>query len=371
MTDRRITYLSGTRADFGLMRRTLTALAAKPSIAVDVVVSGMHTDAQFGDTAQEIVTAGLHIASTIPVRLSPATGATMARGIATVIQGVTSALERQRPDLMLLLGDRGEMLAGAIAAAHLGVPVAHIHGGERSGTIDEPVRHAISKLAHIHLTATEEARERLIRMGEDPAHIHVVGAPGLDFTGVDLGTVASDPGNGPILLIFHPVVQEQDAAAEQMRTVLRALEGHDREVIALTPNADAGSDAIRAALETWSEAAPRRQLLTHIPRDAFLGLMRDAAVMVGNSSAGIIEAASFGTPVVNVGSRQALRERNANVTDVPVEVDAIDAAIRTALSGGRFACRNIYGDGTASQKIADLLAEYPLFPTLLNKVNQY
>ena len=158
---RRVRYISGTRADFGLMRRTLQAIQDHPALDLSVIATGMHLSPAHGETVREIEAAGLPISARVPFPLQPATGATMARGVGIMIPAFVDALEADRPDILLLLGDRGEMLAGAVAAIHLNIPIAHVCGGERSGTVDEPVRHAVSKLPHLHFTATEEARERL------------------------------------------------------------------------------------------------------------------------------------------------------------------------------------------------------------------
>lgn len=375
---RHICYISGTRADFGLMRSTLQAIDRAVNLKLSVIVTGMHLDALHGETVREIEAAGLEIAARLPVPLEPATGATMARNIGTMLGGFVDAMEAQAPDLVLLLGDRGEMLAGALAAIHLNIPVAHIHGGERSGTVDEPIRHAISKLAHLHFTATQGSRDRLIRMGEDAAHIHVTGAPGLDglqdLDIPDRADVAAayglDPHRPFALLVFHPVLQEATSAAADTRHLLDALAAAGVQILALMPNSDAGSAEVRSALHA---AAGQADLILrdHLPRDAFIAFMARADLMIGNSSAGIVEAASFGTPVINVGRRQNLRERNANVYDVPAEPAPLVQAIAAALVGGRLHATNVYGDGHAAERIIRLLSAAPLGPALLNKLNTF
>lgn len=375
---RRVLYISGTRADFGLMRRTLAAIDQSAELELGVLVTSMHLDPVYGETVREIEDAGFAIVERVPVPLSPTTGATMARGLGTMVSEFTDAMGYWKPDLILLLGDRGEMLAGAICGIHLNVPVAHIHGGERSGTIDEAVRHAISKLSHIHLPATQESAERLIAMGEERANIHVVGAPGLDgLTDIDtsgfadfLATTGLDPDHPFALVVFHPVVQEECAGEKQMEAVLDALGQAGIAVLALQPNADAGSEAIRSVLAR-REKPGKLAVLRHLERSQFVGAMARCAVMVGNSSAGIIEAGSFGTPVVNIGSRQNLRERNPNVRDVSTESSEIAQAIDAALEGGRFSSDNRYGDGQTAGRIVRLLESLPLGRELLDKVNSY
>ena len=375
---RRIVYVTGTRADFGLMRATLLALNADPALSVSVVATGMHFSTAHGETIREVEASGLPILARVPVPVMPATGATMARGIGVMVTAFTDALEVERPDIVLLLGDRGEMLAGAIAALHLNIAVAHIHGGERSGTVDEPVRHAISKLSHLHLTATADARARLIKMGENAADVHVTGAPGLD--GLTDGPPAArnevmaayglDPAQSVALMVYHPVLQVADKAGAEAAMVLDAVIASGAQALVLMPNADAGSDAVRAALEARRDRQGVK-LLTHLERPAFIAAMATADVMVGNSSAGIIEAASFGTPVVNIGSRQRLRERNANVVDVDAEPDAILKAIADGLGESRRTAANVYGDGHAAERIVAVLKNTQLGPEIMMKTNAF
>ncbi|SCC93105.1 UDP-N,N'-diacetylbacillosamine 2-epimerase (hydrolyzing) [Thiomonas sp. X19] len=378
---RRILYLSGTRADFGLMQRSLRTAAAHPALDVAVAVTGMHLHPDYGHTVDEIAASGLALAARIPSDVQARDRSGMARAVGQTLLGLVDVLAAERPDALLLLGDRGEMLAGATAALHLGVPAIHIHGGERSGTVDEAVRHAISKLAALHFCATTESRERLIAMGEEPRRVHVVGAPGLD----DLGAALTAPrasaldalglkaGRPYALVVFHPVVQEAEDAAQQTGALLEGLRaagaGTDFDVIWLAPNADAGSGHIVQALE--AQRWPGLKRITHLPRPAYLAALRHAAVLVGNSSSGIIEAASFGTPAVNVGTRQNLRERNANTADVPVEAASIATAVRTSITHGPWPPHNVYGDGQTAARIAHLLATLPLSADLLHKVNRY
>ena len=375
---RRIAYLSGTRADFGLMRRTLEHIAATPGLSLELLVTGMHLSPDHGHTIDEIRAAGLTIAAEIPLDMQTRTGESMALGIADCLRGVTKALARHRPDLLLLLGDRGEMLAGAIAALHLGIPTAHLHGGERSGTVDEPVRHAISKLATHHLVATAASRERLIAMGEDPARIHVTGAPGLDGLSA-LGAMPRDEclralGLAPAarfgLVAFHPVVQQAAESRAQAATLIDALSAAGLPLVWLEPNADAGALGVLQALHEARWPAGSRRI-THLGRPLFAAAMAHCDWLAGNSSAGIIEAATFGTPVLNVGDRQRLRERAGNVVDAAPEPAALAQGLSAVQALGRRAWDNPYGDGQAAARIADLLARLPLDPALLEKSNTF
>lgn len=378
MATRRILYLSGTRADFGLMQSTLERIQATPGLQVQVAVTGTHLSPQHGHTVDEVRTSGLPVCAEIPVDVLTRTGASMALAIAEVLRGTVGVLERERPDAVLVLGDRGEMLAAAIAALHVGIPCVHVHGGERSGTVDEPVRHAISKLASYHCVATEGARERLLKLGEAPERIFLTGAPGLDGL-QELASASRDetlaalglpPGSDFVLALFHPVVQQAGEAADQARAVMQAVHALGLPVLWLDPNADAGSREILQALAAEA-LPPGSRRVQHLPRAQFVAAMRHCAVMAGNSSSGIIEAASFGAPVVNIGTRQHMREHGPNVVDVPVEAKAILAALRSQLSQGRRAWDNPWGDGHAGERIAQLLARLPLDAAVLEKTNSY
>ena len=378
---RTIFYVTGTRADFGLMASTLQQIAAHPQLRLQVAVTGMHLSPSHGSTVHDIEALGLPIVARIPTNVEDRTPAAMAQAIGEAVIGLTRALEQARPDLVMVIGDRGEMLAGAIAALHLGIPIVHLHGGERSGTVDEPVRHAITKLSHWHFVATEESRERVVRMGERPEHVWVTGAPSLDDLAQqgakpraqvldELGLPASARF---VLVLFHPVVQEMDDAYQQTlalaQALREALDGSPTQVLWLSPNADAGSAAILRAIGEMNDQRLRR--ITHLPRPLYVAALRHAEALVGNSSSGIIEAASFGTPVVNIGNRQRARERNHNTIDCAAERPAIAGAIAQVLAHGRYSPANRYGDGHSGARITHLLATLPVTAGLLDKVNTY
>ncbi|MDB5944533.1 MAG: hypothetical protein JWQ13_4099, partial [Ramlibacter sp.] len=252
---------------------------------------------------------------------------------------------------------------------------------ERSGTVDEPMRHAITKLSHLHLVATQESRERVVRMGEAAQNVHVVGAPSLDDVigraqqarEQVLQGLGLPAGARYALVLFHPVVQEMAQAQAQVQALVEALRTEvlsgGMHVVWLAPNADAGSGAIVDAMR--QAADPRIHRITHLPRDRYLDALAGADVLVGNSSSGIIEAASCGTPVVNIGSRQQLRQRNANTRDCASDCASIRQALAAAFEGGRFAPANVYGDGRSGERIAQLLATVPLAASLLDKSNAY
>lgn len=379
MTDslRKVCYISGTRADFGLMASTLIKIHTSPMLSLGIIVTGMHLSEKYGFTVQEIEENGLIVEGKVDLDLSVSSGDSTSRNIGKMVVEFTRLLASCRPEILLLLGDRGEMLAGAIAALHLNIPIAHIHGGERSGTLDEPIRHAISKLSHIHFVATEESAERLIRMGELDEHIWVTGAPGLDgireeasISKKELSDRFGFCENDPIaLLLFHPVPQNEKATLQEISIVTNTLQSMNFQVIALMPNSDSGADNIRAVLGRLDSS--RFKVVTHLPRKVFLSLLAASDLLIGNSSSGIIEAASFGLPVINLGCRQNFRERNLNVMDVEIEREDIMAAVERVRRHGRYPLFNLFGDGNASERISSLLSEYDLDSSLLNKINAY
>lgn len=375
---RKICYISGTRADFGLMKNTLQIINKDKDLDLEVIATGMHLLSEYGNTCQEIYDAGLNVISKVKVELSGISGSQMSIALGNQIIGITSTLEKSKPDLVLLLGDRGEMLAGVIASLHLNIPTVHIHGGELSGTVDESVRHAISKMAHYHFTATNNSKDRLIKMGEIKGNIFVTGAPGLDeIRGAQLipkevllEQYGIDRKKPFILLLFHPVVQQTNDINEQVAIIMESLLSCNIQILALMPNADSGGKVISSKLKRYQEQQ-KIKTAAHLPRLNFLSLVSEAEVLVGNSSSGIIEAASLGTPVVNIGSRQNLRERSNNVVDVSIEKSQIISGISKAISLNKSLFKNVYGDGESSKRIVNLLKGLDLNPKILDKANAY
>ncbi|KUO39230.1 MAG: UDP-N-acetyl glucosamine 2-epimerase [Hadesarchaea archaeon DG-33] len=297
------------------------------------------------------------------------TGAAMAKSIGKCIEKMTGALERIKPDFLVLLGDRAEMLAGAVAASYIGIPIAHLHGGEVSGDVYDSVRHAITKLAHLHFPATRGSAKRIIKMGEDTSRVFIVGAPSLDTIlneklprRAELSKKYALDFSKPVLLVLqHPVVTEADEAAHQIKETLEAVVELKHQTIIIYPNADAGGRRMIKIIKKY-ERYPFIKSFKSIPYSDYLGLMRVASVMVGNSSSGIIEAPSFHLPVVNIGTRQKGRERSTNVIDVRYNKREIAKVIKKALYDKRFRakvkkCRNPYGDGKAGTRIAETLSK--------------
>ena len=375
---RKICYISGTRADFGLMKIALQSINLDDELDLKVIVTGMHLLSEYGDTHLEILDAGLKVLGKVKVDLSGESGAQMSIALGQQVIGITKLLAKHSPDIVLLLGDRGEMLAGAIAALHLNIAIVHIHGGELSGTIDEPIRHAISKLSHYHFAATEPAKQRLIKMGEAPDNIFVTGAPGLDEL-VNLARVPREvllkkyglePQNQFILLIFHPVVQQAKQAAQQMRTIIDAILKFDTQILILRPNADAGSLQISGVIDSYL-TNNNIKIVKHIHRNDYLSLLAEAIILAGNSSSGIIEAASLNTPVLNIGERQNNRERNNNVVDVSIDSTEIHRGLIKLYKMQNMSFTNIYGQGMTANKITELLKDISLHPKIMEKSNSY
>jgi UDP-hydrolysing UDP-N-acetyl-D-glucosamine 2-epimerase len=359
---RRFTYVTGTRADFGVIAPTLRRIARTPGLELNLVVTGMHLSDRFGRTEAEVEASGIPIAARIEVPVDDDSGHGMALSAAAVVSGVADYLSNNPRDALLVLGDRGEMLAAATAALFMGTPIIHLCGGERSGSIDESIRHSISKLAHIHLVAAEDGERRLLGMGEEPWRVHRIGAPGLVglqvLADVPIETLAGrygfDASLPYALLLFHPVVQDAEAGGEQVSLLLERLTDRGLQVVCLLPNADHGNTFIRNRIEAWS-THDLVSVVDHMPREDYVSAMARAAILIGNSSSGIVEAASFGTAVVNCGDRQKDRLRNPNIFDSRIDHTCLDEAIERALAFDASSLINVYGDGQADRRVAELL----------------
>ena len=377
---RKILYISGSRADYGLMHSVLSSIHNHPDLSLDIVVTGMHLMVEFGNTVTEIKKDGFryHI---IDIHYEDDTKESMATFIGQFLQELVPAIHHLDPDIILVLGDRGEMLAGAIAGVYLSIPVAHIHGGEVSSTVDNYARNAITKLAQIHFPATEKSRDRIIGMGEDASRIYVVGAPGLDqvhqeslLSCDELARKYLIDFSKPVLLVVqHPVTLESDMGPEQIRETLEAVVSFQYQTIIIYPNADAGGRAMIDVIREY-EKVPYVKIFSSLPHNEYLSLLQHVSVLVGNSSSGLIEAPSFSLPVVNIGTRQTGRERGDNVIDALYTRENISECIGVALHDNKFrekikSRRNPYGDGMASKRITDILSKINISEDLLTKLN--
>ena len=379
---RKITYITGTRADYGLMRSVLCQIHNHESLSLDIIVTGMHLMDEFGMTVDEIKKDGFNY-HLVDVRYDDDTKESMALFIGEFVQRLTPLIRTINPDFILLLGDRGEMLAGAIVGAYLSIPVAHIHGGDISSTIDDSTRHAITKFAHIHFTGTEKSAERIIKMGEEPSRVHVVGNPSLDQI---LHTKLLEPLEvaqkyhldltKPIfLMVQHPVTLEVDSASQQITETLEALSFFDGQTIVIYPNADAGG---RSMIEVIKKFEGKNNIVSYssLPYLDYLSILQISSVLIGNSSSGIVEAPSFGVPALNIGTRQLGRERGYNVIDVGYDRRSIKSALERALTDEEFLQKvklkkSPYGDGQCGKRIISTLSTIDVDNNLLMKKMTY
>lgn len=381
MKRRTIACMTGTRADYPRVKSVLREIMRRPGLELKLIVTGMHLCPEYGMTVNEIEADGFPIAARVPMYDGDDTPYGMAKAVARCAGGIADALHEIKPDLFLITVDRAETLAAAQAGALMNFPMAHIQGGEVTGTIDESIRHAVTKLAQIHFPANQDAADRIVRMGEDPAMVHAVGCPYIDIIkSLELASKETlgqrygfDPAKPLVLFTQHAVTTEFGLSGEQFRITLEALARFTEvEVIALHPNADAGGREILEALKRQGNF----HVFANIHENDFLALMRHASVMVGNSSAAIREAPSFGLPAVNIGSRQSGRLRAVNVIDVPHDAEAIAKAIDKALNDVAFraqvaAAVNPYGDGNSARRIVDILESVELSPALVQKIIRY
>ena len=376
---RRIGVVTTSRADYSHLYWPLRELAAHPAVELGVFTLGAHLSPEFGSTLREIERDGFPILARIECLLSPDTDTGMAKTIGRAMLGLADALTAWRPDLLLLIADRYEMLAPASVAVALRIPIAHIEGGEISqGAIDDQVRNALTKLAHLHFTSTPLARRRVIAMGEEPWRVTRAGAPSLDhlLRSKLLGRAALEARLGltltppTLLAAWHPVTILRDTNAEA-DALFAALALAPGQLLFVYPNADAGSLALIERTRALAAARPHTHIYVNLGAVTYWSLLGQVDLMVGNSSSGIMEAASFALPTVNVGMRQQGRERAPNVIDAPAEsaqiLRAIDRALRPEFRAALSGMSNPYGDGTAASTIVRVLTTVPLDGLLIKQ----
>ncbi|MFC2163244.1 UDP-N-acetylglucosamine 2-epimerase [Candidatus Altiarchaeota archaeon] len=379
---RKVMVITGRRAEFGLIKSTLKAIREHESLELCLVVTGNHLIPEFGGTIKQIKEEGFEINAKVNAYPKEDSGVSMAKAIGECILGLVDVVEKEKPDVMLVLTDLGHALAGSIVGAHMNIPLAHVHGGDVSGTIDESLRHAITKFAHIHFPATEKSAERIRKMGEEEWRIHVTGAPGLDeilhqelYSKHEVcGKFGLDPGKPMLLMVQHPVTTEVEQAESQIKETMSAVADTGYQTVVIYPNADAGARQMIKVIERYANEQGI-QIHKNLDRKTYLSLMKHADAMVGNTSSGIIEAPSFRTPVVNIGTRQNGRERAGNVIDVGHDraeiLEGIEKAMskefRTKMAG----IKSPYGDGKTGSKIADILTDIDINKRLMQKKLSY
>lgn len=377
---RNIGVVSVGRSDYGIYLPVLRRIQAEPDLELSLFVSGMHLSPEFGLTVRKIEADGFEIVERVEMLISSDTPQGIAKSMGLGTVGFAQAYERHRPDILLVLGDRFEMHAAALAALPFKIPVAHIHGGEVTyGAIDDALRHSMTKLSHLHFVATQEYKNRVEQLGEEPWRITVSGAPGLDhvrslqfLTSAELETrynLRLDPTS--LLVTFHPVTLEYEQVEQQVVELLAALDASTLPVVFTMPNADTGNSIVHQRIAEFSKTHANVWCLDNLGTQAYFSMMKYVAAMVGNSSSGIIEAASLELPVVNIGSRQSGRVRAANVIDVGygrLEIqEAITKAVDSAFRAGLRGIQNPYGDGYAAERIVERLKSVDLDDRLLAK----
>lgn len=387
---KKIAYITGTRADFGLMTPILSAIKKSNRLQLQLYATGMHLMPDFGNTI-DYVKKQFPDTRIIPAIYTADEKSGMASFAGNYLKEAVNILNQHRPDFILVLGDRVEMLCTAVAATYLGIPSAQIHGGERTSTVDEIARHAITKLVSLHFVATNESAERVKKLGEEDWRIHVVGAPALDIILNEklpsreeiFQKLNIDPKKKIILVIQHPVTEQIESAGSQMEEILEAVKTFDMPTVVIYPNADAGGQKMIQVIEK-QRSNPNFHIVKSLEYKDFLTLEKEASVMVGNSSAGIIEAASFQVPVINVGDRQRNRTQSGNVTNVGYNEQVpgfaskleIIKAIRKSLEDREYLSlvkrvTNVWGDGKTAEKVVSILEELEFDQKLLIKQLTY
>ncbi len=373
---RKICVVTGSRAEYGLLQWIMRHLQDDPRVQLQVLATGMHLSPEFGNTWQSIAADGFKIDRKVEMLLSSDTPQAMAKSTGIGLMGMADALHDLAPDLLLVLGDRFEILAAATAAALMRIPVAHIHGGEATeGAIDDSLRHAITKLSHLHFTSTETYRRRVIQMGEQPGHVFCFGAPGIDSI-ASLQLLSRDQleesieftlGGRFLLVTFHPVTLGTSPTSGELDELLNALSDMPADVRLLItmPNADAGGRALSAQIREFTDRHPdRAAAFTSLGQLRYLSAMKHCLAVVGNSSSGIIEAPSLGVGVVNIGDRQKGRVQAESVINCDPNRAAILKALEQAISPDfqktAATVVNPYGTAGASEKIAKVAATFPL-----------
>jgi UDP-N-acetylglucosamine 2-epimerase (non-hydrolysing)/GDP/UDP-N,N'-diacetylbacillosamine 2-epimerase (hydrolysing) len=361
----RVTAVTGGRADYGLLSVLLQRLAADPRFELRLIVTGQHLAPNAG-TLQQIAADGLAVDDKVDILLASDTALAVCKTTGLAVIGLAESLERQKPDLILVLGDRYEIFAAALAAHVLRIPIAHIAGGDvTEGAIDDALRHGITKLAHLHFVTTAEAGRRVRQLGEDPARVHVVGSPGLDRIAKteipDRATffreINATAFERNIVVTFHPVTAHGDSVHD-VNEMLAALDGLGPEVglIFTAVNADTQGRTVEQAIDLFCTTRANATLHRALGSRLYFAALTYCDMMVGNSSSGLYEAPTFQRPTVNIGDRQAGRAKAASVIDCPPQREAIVSAMRRAFDLDCTAAVNPYGDGNASERIVEVLA---------------
>ena len=382
MARRKLLFILESRATYGYSKNVIQAARAFPALEIQTVVTGTHLLADLGNSIELIRADGIPISAEVPMAPADTRKGAWSRAMGQSISGFADAFEALNPDIVVLSGDRAESFGACVAASYMSVALAHIQAGDKSGHIDDAARMAIGKLAHIHLASCEDSAERLRRMGEQEWRIHNVGAPqldniaGRDYAARSIGIAGRthDLSAPYVLLVMHPVLVEREDAARQMGAAIAASLGSGLPVFCIYPNSDLGYQGIVGVIEETDRS--RFTALRNVEREEYLTLLANAAVLVGNSSSGILEAPSFKVPVVNIGERQRGRPQASNILNCGYAESEISATIRQALGDPAFraasaAAVNPYGDGRSGERICRILEGVAIDRALLDKQTVY
>ncbi len=375
---RNVCIVVGSRANYSSIKSVMSAVKKHPKLKLQLVIAASALLDRYGAVVQIIEADGFVPDAKVHMLVEGETPLTMAKSTGLGLIELTTVFDRLKPDVVVTVGDRFETLATAIAASYMNIPLAHTMGGEVSGTIDESIRHAVTKLAHIHFPANPAAAERITRMGEDPKSVHMVGCPRMDivaeiaeaYRSVKDKPFLSKEGVGgqidftkPYLLVMqHPVTTEFGNGEKQINETLKAIEALKMPTVMLWPNADAGSEDIARGMRKFREFHQHDYIrfYKNLPLHTFVPLMIHCACMIGNSSAAIREGSFLGVPAVNIGTRQTGRDHSGNVVNADYDEKEILKAIKAQLKHGRYKANPLYGEGDAGRKIADILSKRPL-----------
>jgi GDP/UDP-N,N'-diacetylbacillosamine 2-epimerase (hydrolysing) len=371
---RKICVVTGSRSEYGLLRWVMEGIRAAPDLQLQLVVTGMHLSPEFGLTFREIERDGFSIDRKVEILVSSDTAVGVSKSMGLAMIGFGEALYQLRPDLVLLLGDRFEILAAAAAALVARIPVAHVHGGETTeGAFDEAIRHSITKMSQLHFVAAEEYRKRVVQLGEHPERVFLVGGLGTDsikklplLDRLSLETaLGMQFGDRNLLITFHPATLDGDDCSRQLAELLAALDlWPDVHLIFTLSNADAHGRALSATVEQYAAARANARSYVSLGQILYLSCLRHVDAVVGNSSSGLTEAPSFRIGTINIGDRQRGRLKAASVIDCVPDRSSIGAALGRLYSPdfrlGLAGARNPYGEGGASEKIVTVLRNYPL-----------
>jgi GDP/UDP-N,N'-diacetylbacillosamine 2-epimerase (hydrolysing) len=380
MEKRSVIVTTGTRADYGILRPILDEIKNSKKLDLKLIVTGSHFLKEYGMTVNQIKKDGYQITAKIPIIPKTDSKFELTKILGECIVEFSKIFEKLKPDINIIFGDRDEMLASAIAAYHMNIPNAHIHGGDKSGGLDEYTRHAITKLSNIHFAATKKSANRILRMGEKSQNIFHTGSPSIDELVSNKITKINELKkkygdeiiNNEILLVQHSVTTEIDDVENQINETLKAIIKLQKKTIIIGANIDSGNQIIHKKIKQIIGKYNFINFYPTLPRNDFLGLLQNCRVLVGNSSSGIIEASFFKKPVVNIGIRQNFREKGPNVIDVKQFTEkSICNAIEKALKSKKLKQSSIYGKGNAAKKIIKHLEEIKLNTKLLQKQITY